>query len=622
MKKEPSKIHPKSRRSPIKEANFLSRFTFSWITECIKISSKVAWTQDMNYDLPEYDKVSTHKEKIIATFIKKRKIFSTILSVYFPEIVKLTIAVVCYKTIASFSSWMSGKASDTIANNKNLYHNKEEILQLCLQFGLYIVSNFLSQAIQNYYSFEAQRLSLAIRSTLFSVIQDKIMKFSPLNSRVIGQGFITNLIQVDSVKTQLIFYYFYYIIDSLTGLLVGLFFLMGSVNVFSALVFFSWFLLLCFFYAVVYYYYAKVTTGYLAAKDCRMRMFKNVLENMDYVKTSALESYFCLELFDRREYELSWLKLIAVVQGFKSLMDGIRAYGANLYFILLFISLSSYSKKLGSGKFFEFLSLTSNTLSNLAFMVWAINNFTSINVSLIRINKFLSAKEIDQSWLKKVKNRPTIQNESKLSRAAIRVVNGNFKWKYSQEEEVGDRESDEIFRRATGLEKKLNFSGKMLQVSLEGEDLLSNNINAASTSINEAEDENDVNQFYLRSINLEIKRGEKVAVIGQSNSGTSSLLYSLLGEMIPLGNTKVEIGGTLSFLSQTRWILGETLKENITMGKEFDDERMNDALRMAQMTEDLRTFPDGLDTILGDNGDTVSGGQKARIDLARCFYQE
>lgn len=141
------------------------------------------------------------------------------------------------------------------------------------------------------------------------------------------------------------------------------------------------------------------------------------------------------------------------------------------------------------------------------------------------------------------------------------------------------------------------------------------------------------NIFFLTDINLSIKKGERIAVIGKSCSGKSSLLYSILGEMIPIDKpsedmnttgvkTEVTTNGKVVFMSQQRWIIGDTIRENITLGKEYDEELMQKALEASQFVVDLLGMEHGLDTVLGDSGDTVSGGQRARIALARCFYQE
>ena len=140
-----------------------------------------------------------------------------------------------------------------------------------------------------------------------------------------------------------------------------------------------------------------------------------------------------------------------------------------------------------------------------------------------------------------------------------------------------------------------------------------------------ATDEEGTDDFFVRGVNLEIKKGERVAVIGRSSSGKSSLLYSVMGEMIPMninGQTKIVRNGSISFLAQQRWVIGTSIKENICLGKPYNEELMERALMTSKLAFDMKNLSHGIDTVLSDSGDTVSGGQKARIGLARCFYQE
>ena len=68
--------------------------------------------------------------------------------------------------------------------------------------------------------------------------------------------------------------------------------------------------------------------------------------------------------------------------------------------------------------------------------------------------------------------------------------------------------------------------------------------------------------------------------------------------------------------------MGTSIRENILLGKAYDETLMDKALEAADLLTDLDQFPNGIDTVISDSGDSVSGGQKARIALARCFYQE
>lgn len=138
-------------------------------------------------------------------------------------------------------------------------------------------------------------------------------------------------------------------------------------------------------------------------------------------------------------------------------------------------------------------------------------------------------------------------------------------------------------------------------------------------------DNEDKSEFFLRSVNLKIYRGERVMVYGESSSGKSSLLYSILGEMSKESETtRVLKKGKVAFMKQSPWIFAGSIKENIILGEEYNEILMEQCLRTCQIWHDLelQSFDDGLETILGDTSDNISGGQKARIALARCFYQK
>ena len=65
-----------------------------------------------------------------------------------------------------------------------------------------------------------------------------------------------------------------------------------------------------------------------------------------------------------------------------------------------------------------------------------------------------------------------------------------------------------------------------------------------------------------------------------------------------------------------------SIKENIMVGKEFDEERMRTCIKMAQFDHDLDLMSDDIETMIGEDGMTLSGGQRTRLALTRCIYQE
>ncbi|KAH1024384.1 hypothetical protein HUJ05_003874 [Dendroctonus ponderosae] len=125
----------------------------------------------------------------------------------------------------------------------------------------------------------------------------------------------------------------------------------------------------------------------------------------------------------------------------------------------------------------------------------------------------------------------------------------------------------------------------------------------------------------LEDINLTVNRGQLVGVIGPVGSGKSSLLQTILGEL-EMVSGKIAVNGTLSYASQEAWVFAATVRQNITFGSEYDKKKYNDVVKACALEKDFEQFSNGDLTIVGDRGASLSGGQKARINLARAIYRE
>ena len=129
----------------------------------------------------------------------------------------------------------------------------------------------------------------------------------------------------------------------------------------------------------------------------------------------------------------------------------------------------------------------------------------------------------------------------------------------------------------------------------------------------------------MKNINLTIKKGDCVAIIGKVGSGKTSLLNAILGEMLHLKTSecipKITLcSDSISYLQQVNWIQSKSIRENILFYSEFDEEKYNQALKYSRYDNDIANMPNKDLTILGDKGMNLSGGQRARLSLARCLY--
>ncbi|XP_050968338.1 multidrug resistance-associated protein 4 [Labeo rohita] len=125
----------------------------------------------------------------------------------------------------------------------------------------------------------------------------------------------------------------------------------------------------------------------------------------------------------------------------------------------------------------------------------------------------------------------------------------------------------------------------------------------------------------LQNVSFTLKPGQLLAVIGPVGAGKSSLLSTVLGEL-PAEKGVVKVKGELTYASQQPWVFPGTIRSNILFGKELQPQRYERVLRACALKRDMELLPDGDLTVIGDRGATLSGGQKARVNLARAVYQD
>ena len=143
------------------------------------------------------------------------------------------------------------------------------------------------------------------------------------------------------------------------------------------------------------------------------------------------------------------------------------------------------------------------------------------------------------------------------------------------------------------------------------------------------------NKPVLKNINLSVKKGETIALVGNSGGGKSTIV-SLIPRFYDINSGEIKIDGKnikdytltslrehISVVFQDNFLFSGTIKENILLGKEnATDEEIQKAVKMAYLDEFISTLKDGLNTQIGERGILLSGGQKQRVAIARAFLKD
>lgn len=182
------------------------------------------------------------------------------------------------------------------------------------------------------------------------------------------------------------------------------------------------------------------------------------------------------------------------------------------------------------------------------------------------------------------------------------------------------------FPNAVGLGAESLVACKRIQNILLLEEKPSNNLNKFDTELGSVKMDNysgkwckNLNTVNLKDISLRVKPGNLVVVIGSVGSGKTCLLHALLNEIESISGSCI-LNGRTSYAPQESWCFGGSIRDNIVLSDDFDTKRYDRVIEVCGLKRDLELFPEGDRTFVGEKGYTLSGGQKARVSLARAIY--
>ena len=127
------------------------------------------------------------------------------------------------------------------------------------------------------------------------------------------------------------------------------------------------------------------------------------------------------------------------------------------------------------------------------------------------------------------------------------------------------------------------------------------------------------NRNVLEDINFTAAKGELTCIVGRVGAGKSSFLQAILGDLWKVKG-RVVIHGSTAYVAQQPWVMNASVKDNILFGHRYDSMFYEQTVKACALLEDFAQLPDGDETEVGERGISLSGGQKARLTLARAVY--
>ena len=648
-------------KDPIDESNIFSKFFLYWAYRILKLSNLVYIESSHlgkfspKHSSSEYFKeMSDFWEKKKYKSIKRCPLLWTSLRINscqltFMIIISIIIAALNITNLYYFRLFIK-IFSET---NKKLL--KKDIFigttYLLIRLLIIILQRKSSQHLNNL----GNKSFIELKNLIFS----KILKLSP--SINLNSGEIYNLVQIDSFKLcrlimnfpnlfsipLLLFAYNYLLYQY-----IGLAFVVGIVVMII-------FLIINYYYRTQFSKYLKL---HMKKSDLRMKVTTEMINNLKVIKLNGWDDIALKKIQEARGEELNVLGSRYYITTISQTLLWLAPIAMSVASIGLYQYLNDDFK---IEDIFTSLGIFTSFQSLLKILPTTLDIFAETLISLRRIEKFLELSEVDDSNIIKYDDNTMKKN------IALQITNGNFTWNKNylnktnkleinkENEETKDKKSERrknVGRRRTCIElnkldlnKKNEFfsSGDSNEEEREkNKKFIKNEFERNGKYENEKnkkEDESDKNSikeedalsangseknisikkiYTLKNINFTVKEGEFVCIIGEVGSGKSSLVQALLNNMIVLNReeSNVILNGSISYVPQEAWIQNNTVKNNILFYLPFDSERYYKILDICELNPDLESLIGGDMTEIGEKGINLSGGQRARINIARALY--
>ncbi|XP_055678761.1 probable multidrug resistance-associated protein lethal(2)03659 isoform X2 [Lutzomyia longipalpis] len=331
--------------------------------------------------------------------------------------------------------------------------------------------------------------------------------------------------------------------------------------------------------------------------DKRVRFMNEIIQGVQVIKMYAWEKSFAKVVDAIRRKEIRAIRGTLYIRG--------TCISFNLISRLcIFLSLISY---VYFGNIFtarKVFTVTSyfNFLYSSMLHFWSISltQVAECLISVVRIQEFLQSPESKTDLFV----RDYEHEEQELLEKKVNGTNGATNDHVGRKLANGEFEIAEVLQKRrihskTGLKKGIVFKQASASWCFDGK--------TKTTGIS--------------GIDLTVEPNSLCAVVGPVGAGKSTLLQVILGEL-ELDDGLMTVTGKVSYASQEPWLFEGSVRRNILFVEEYDESRYKEVIRVCALERDLTMLPYGDATIVGERGISLSGGQRARVSLARAIYKK
>ncbi|KAJ7091060.1 multidrug resistance-associated ABC transporter [Mycena epipterygia] len=376
----------------------------------------------------------------------------------------------------------------------------------------------------------------------------------------------------------------------------------------------------------------RMHKGELKARDGRMSVVNELIGAVKFIKFFAWEERWIQRALDAREVEMKWM----IKSRLNSLMFFlIWALAPILLSTISFLTYVMLGNELTVGTAFTSIALFGMIRSPLNVIPSWVVRFLQTRISLNRIAVYLEEEEVT-AQVSSLKHAAEMQMQPLLEggeeEMGLGLESASLRWNELPVEEGEDEDKNGNSNgngNGNGNGSNGNGNGRKRSptASIDGATALGDDSGSEG-----GDGGNENNKFELRDISVLFPEGKLSVITGPTASGKTALLMALLGEMTLLPGGRIIMSKNLSrvdeygnmhgisYAAQSPWLRHQSIKDNILFGYPYDDARYKQVIECCALQPDLDVLEDGDATEIGARGVNLSGGQKARVALARAVY--
>ncbi|XP_055319307.1 ATP-binding cassette subfamily C member 4-like [Sitodiplosis mosellana] len=582
--------------NPCDSANCLSKILFAWTVPFFKKNAKVLKLDDM-FQPMTCDKSETLGNRLETNWVRstskadeRNSLLSVILYTFWRDYAFLSVC--CFFNDIVFrlgQPFLLGYLLKYFRKDTQIaYHDA-----VLYATGI-VVMNALNALLINHIHYVSYHNGMKVRVSVCSLIYRKSLRLSQTALGDTSPGKVVNLLSNDVNRFEWATFFMNALWTApLLTLLVGC--LMWNEIRWTGLVG----ILVVFCVVPMLSYAGKLTSKYrlqtASRTDERIRFMDEIISGVQVIKMYAWEKPFAKLITYTRSLELKMVRKTSYIRAFH-MTSMLFTTRMALFCTMMIIILVHGPQEITSARIFVITSYF-NIVSHLMSQRFSrgIAETAEVLVALKRLEKFLYLEE-----------KQTNFGDDKLENG---LANGLKKGKVKMSDSITSNVSVSMKNVSACWTIPANAylsSGKFNQ-------------NGKAKDNRTTMDEMQVDEC-LSHLNVDFPKGMLIGIIGPVGSGKSSLLQAILREL-PLKTGSISVNGSISYASQEPWVFAASVRQNILFGQKYDQERYNKVVRICALEKDFEQFENGDRTIVGERGASLSGGQKARINLARACYR-